>query len=524
MLGRPRQLLVELDRIECGESLSQFVRRAWHVIEPGTPYIHGWHIDAMCEHLEAITNGRIRRLVINVPPGTMKSSLVNVFWPAWEWGPRGMPHLRYLATSHNMANSGRDNLKMRRLVVSDWYRERWPHVRLTRDQNEKINFETTATGFRIAAAASGITGKRGDRVLIDDPHSVDSAASDAMRADTNEWFTEAVPTRLNSPEHSAIVVVMQRLHEEDITGTILDNPELGYEHLMLPMRFEADRRCVTGIGFMDPRQEDGELLFPARFPEHVVRELEASLKSYGTAGQLQQRPEPRGGGILRREWWQIWDDETALRHGVPSGAHFPAMQYRIATVDGAFTEKAENDPSAFQIWGVWKDPRTRRMHAMLQWAWADYLTLADLRRRIAADCRRFKVDRLLVENKGSGISLAQELRRTYSSEAWVVHTLDPGKLDKVARAHRVSAMLESGVVWAPDRQWADRVISECSKFPRGKHDDHVDAMVQALVFLREQGILVLGSEPSIDEAESESNIVPFGQRLAASRPLYPGVA
>lgn len=522
MLARPRQLLAELDRIECRESLATFVRRAWHVIEPGAEYIHGWHIDAMCEHLEAVTEGRIRRLVINVPPGTMKSMLVNVFWPAWEWGPQALPHLRYLATSHNMANSGRDNLKMRRLVTSDWYRERWPHVRLTRDQNEKINFETTSTGWRIAAAASGITGKRGDRLLIDDPHSVDSASSDAMRADTIEWFLEAVPTRLNSPESSAIVVVMQRLHEEDVTGAILDRPDLGYVHLCLPMRFESDRRCVTPIGFQDPRELDGELLFPQRFPEYVVRELESSLQSYGAAGQLQQRPEPRGGGILQRAWWQVWDDEAARLRGVQSGSHYPTMEYRIAVVDGAFTEKAENDPSAFTVWGVWVDPRTRRKMAMLQWAWAEHLPLHDLRVRVANDCRRFRVDRLLVENKGSGISLVQELRRNYADEPWVVHAVDPGKMDKVARAHRVSAILESGIVWAPDRQWADRVISECARFPKGKHDDLVDTVTMGLGFLRDQGVLALSSERA--ESDPDSNIVPFGQRMAASRPLYPGAA
>lgn len=495
------------------------------MIEPGQPYTHGWHIDVMCAHLEEVTDGNIRRLLINVPPGTMKSLLVNVFWPAWEWGPRNLPHLRYLATSHNMGNSARDNLKMRRLITSDWYKARWPEVKLTRDQNEKINFETTATGFRIAAAAGGITGKRGDRVLVDDPHSVDSANSDALRSATVEWFLEAIPSRLNNPDASAIIVVMQRLHEDDVSGAILDRPELGYVHLMLPMRYESDRSCVTPLGNVDPRVHEGELLFPKRYPEYSVRELEVSLAS-AASGQLQQRPSPKGGGILKREWWLLWDDNIARQCGLQSAASYPPFLFRIAVVDSAFTEKTENDPSACTVWGVWVDPRTRRHRLMLIYAWARHLDFAGLRRDVADTCRKFRVDRLVVEGKASGLSLAQEIRRMYADEPWSVHVVNPGALDKVARAHRASPTLENGVVFAPNRGWADRVIDECAKFPRGKHDDLVDTVTMGINFLRDVGILQLSDERS-DEHPIPSGLPasslppPAHRQLAASRRLYP---
>ena len=331
----------------CEESLATFVKRAWHVIEPGQPYIHGWHIDLIAAHLEAITDGEevdgeaYNRLLVNVPPGTMKSLLVGVFWPAFEWGPRNKPHMRYVCASHSQNLAIRDNVRFRRLVFSDWYQERWgDRVVLTNDQNTKTKVENKATGFREAAAAGSITGSRGDRVIIDDPHSVESAGSDQMRASTIDWFLEAVPTRLNNPDTSAIVVVMQRLHEGDVSGVILDK-QLGYDHIMLPMRYDSRRAAPTKLGYEDPREDDGELLFPERFPLAVVDRDEKVMGPYATAGQFQQEPAPRGGGIIKDDWWQLWTEEA-----------YPPCDFVVASLDTAYTTKEENDFSAMTIWGV----------------------------------------------------------------------------------------------------------------------------------------------------------------------------
>ena len=324
----PIDVEAELDRIrkrKCELSLSAFVKQSWSIIEPGQAYVHGWHIDFICSHLEAITNGHMledgtpyNRLLVNVPPGTMKSLLIGVFWPAWEWGPRNMPHLRYVCASHSQDLAVRDGLRMRRLVQSEWYQKHWgDRVKLTGDQNQKTKFENMATGFRQAAAAGSITGSRGDRVIIDDPLSVDDAASEAVRTSTKTWFLEAVPTRLNNPKSSAIVVVMQRLHEEDVSGVILEK-DLGYDHIMLPMRYDPSRSMPTVLGYADPREMDGELLFPQRFPVEVVDRDEKAMGPYATAGQFQQTPEPRGGGIIKREWWQLWDHDV-----------YPAMDYVV---------------------------------------------------------------------------------------------------------------------------------------------------------------------------------------------------
>ena len=483
-------------------------------------------------HLEAVESGDINRLLINVPPGMMKSLATSVFWPAWLWGPRGKPYLRFLCASHSQSLAVRDSTKMRRLIQSEWYQKRWgDRVVLTGDQNAKTKFETTATGFREAVAAGSITGSRGDIVILDDPHSVESAASDAMRESTKEWFLEAVPTRLNNPATSSIVVIMQRLHEEDVSGIIL-NKNLGYEHLCLPMEFDPLRKCQTSIGFEDPREEDNELLFPERFPREVVERDKQVMGPYAAAGQFQQTPTPRGGGIIKRDWWVLWDDEEAAAQGINSGRTYPAMDYVVASLDPAYTEKQENDPSALTIWGLWQrggqraraildskgnrseiiDERDTLPSLMLMHAWEKRLpihgpdlfrnpgeTEQEFMRRdreswglvewVIHSCNQFKVDLLLIESKASGLSVAQENQRLNKNNTWSVRLINPGNADKVARAYAVQPVFSSGTVYAPDRDWADKVITQAEHFPKAAHDDLVDSMTQAVRYLREQNLL-----------------------------------
>ena len=525
---------IAISKTLCERSLAEFIRQAWAIIEPGQPYIHGWHIDALCLHLEAITygeeveDGLYNRLLINIPPGTMKSLTVGVFWPAWEWGPKNMPHMRYVCASHTQDLAVRDGLRMRRLIESEWYQERWgDRVALSKDQNQKTKFENIATGFRQAVAAGSITGARGDRVIIDDPHSVEGANSDQMRASTLEWFLEAVPTRLNNPKESAIVVVMQRLHEEDVSGVILDK-RLGYDHLCLPMRYASWRsNMVTKIGFVDPREDEGELLFPERFPQEVVDREERVMGPYATAGQFQQEPTPRGGGIIKRDWWQVWESDI-----------FPDMDYVIAAVDTAYTTKSENDFSAMTIWGVFsgdvKAQATRVVsrngesiseikrtyseehpRVMLLYAWQERLELHDLIKKIVETTKKIRgIDTLLIENKATGISVAQELRRVYSHEDFGVQLVDPKGLDKLARMYSIQHLFSEGLIYAPDRSWAEEVIRQCEVFPKGKHDDLVDTVSLGLKHLRELGLLIRKDERLADVEDQMSH------RGSAPPPLY----
>jgi predicted phage terminase large subunit-like protein len=448
---------VELSR----RSLAEYARMVWPLLEPATPLRWGWALDAICSHLEAVTSGEIRRLLMNVPPGTMKSLLTNVIWPSWEWGPKEKAHLRHIGTAHKQDLAIRDNLKCRRLIQSNWFQERWP-VHLVTDQNAKTKFENDKTGFMEAMAFTGMTGSRGDRVRLDDPISAHDANSEAELQAAEIAFTETLPTRVNNDE-SAIVVIMQRLHERDTSGVILSK-ELDYVHLCLPMRFEPARRCVTRWG-ADPRTTEGELLFPERFPEEQVAQLEKTLGSHATAGQLQQRPAPRGGGILKTAWLRYWSVQ-------------PKLEWRYIFADTAQKTKEENDFSVFECWGrsttgdailldlirgKWEAPE---LLAQGRAFWLKHQAIPN-----AAPLRGMKV-----EDKVSGTGLIQTLRR----EGIPILPMQRDR-DKVSRAHDAAPFMESGCVYIPESaSWVSDFLGEVEAFPTGAHDDQIDPMLDAI--------------------------------------------
>jgi len=345
-------------------------------------------------------------------------------------------------------------------------------------------------------------------VIIDDPHSVDDANSDAKRETATNLFKEAVTSRLNNPDKSAIVVVMQRLHERDVSGVILDS-DMGYDHIMLPMRYDPLRSTPTLLGYEDPRTERDELLFPERFPQNVVDRDEAAMGPYATAGQYAQSPEPRGGGIIKDSWWQVWDRPE-----------YPDIDFVVASLDTAYTKKAENDPSAMTVWGTFsgdgESQSTRSVDrygrqiditrsysseavgpvpkAMMMYAWQDRLEFAELVEKTANTCRRMKVDVLLIENKAAGHSVAQELRKVFANDGIVVNLYDPKTLDKTSRLYAVQHIFSEGMVYAPTKDWAEMVIRQTASFPRGAHDDLVDTVSMALSYLRVTGHLVRATE------------------------------
>lgn len=460
-----REVADDAEREICRRSLAAFVRRAWHVVEPGQAYTHGRHIDVMCARLERVTRGQTTRLLINVPPGTMKSLLVNVFWPMWEWGALGLSSLRTVGVSHEQGLGVRDNLKCRRLLLSDWYQRLWPSLRLQRDQSEKIKFENTATGFREVATPSNITGRRGDRVVVDDPLSAENANSEAEREKVNLWFREALPTRLNNPGRSAIVVVMQRLHERDVSGIIMLMG--GWETLILPMRYEPDRADAD-----DWRTAADELLFPARFPERVVAELERSMGSYASAGQLQQRPAPREGGLFKRHWFgeikaiavgtrkrvRAWD-LAATRKATSNNPDWTAGVMMSRGDDGVFViegvERLRGSPS--EVAGL-------------------------VRSRATSDGHNVTI-RLPQDPGQAGKAQVETFVKDLAGYAVKVERVSG---DKATRATPAAAQAEVGNVKLlrtgnPDTDaWIEPFLDEVTMFPGAAHDDQVDAMADAL--------------------------------------------
>ncbi|GAA2867382.1 phage terminase large subunit [Aminobacter niigataensis] len=447
-------------RARC-QTLSGFVREAWHVVEPNSTFVHGWHLDAISDHLEAVTDGRINRLLINVPPGTMKSLLTSVLWPAWEWGPVARPSLRYLTTSYAEKYVKRDSRRMRDLVQSEWYRALWPEVELVRAG--EASFANTKTGNREGVPFASLTGGRGDRVIIDDPHSTETAESEAERINTSRIFRESVPTRLNDPIRSAIVVIMQRLHEDDVSGQI-KKLALGYEHLMLPMEFEPDRKCFTSIGFEDPRTEDGELLFPERFPREVVERDKVPMGSYAVAGQFQQRPAPRSGGMFQRGDFEIVD-------AVPAGA------VRCRAWDFAATQqKAGKQPDwtvglrMAWVGGVFYVEDVKR----------DRWSPADVERNLknTASQDGLPVRIRMPEDPGAAGKADAATKIKLLAGYDVIAVRPTG--EKSVRAKPASAQAEAGNVKLVRGPWNETFLDEVCSFPNAQHDDQVDAFADAL--------------------------------------------
>lgn len=464
MLLSATELLATADEAErelCRRSLAAFAKRAWHVLEPSTPLKWGWPLDTICEWLTDVTEGRRRRVLMNVPPGSMKSLLTGVIWPAWEWGPRGLASHRFLATAHKQDLAVRDNTKCRRLIQSAWFQRLWP-LELVGDQNSKLKFENSRTGFREAMAFTSMTGSRGDRVILDDPHSVDDANSITKLAADIQTFREALPSRVNN-ENSAIVIIMQRLHERDVSAVAA---ELGYDHLIIPMRYEANRPGLTWQG----QREEGALMFPDRFPEEAVLELERSLGAYATAGQLQQRPAPREGGLFKPSWF------------MPIGA-MPEVKRTVRAWDLAATAKStSNDPD----WtaGV-------RMSVT-----ADGLYIVE-------HCRRFRGSPMEVEHSLLGqaaldgakvtVRLAQDPGQAGKAQAeglvrklagYTVRVERPTG-DKATRAAPFASQAEAGnvrilVTGDPVADaWVQPFLDELALFPAVAHDDQVDAAADA---------------------------------------------
>jgi predicted phage terminase large subunit-like protein len=467
---------LEAERILCARSFAYFIKRAWPQIIPDR-LRWNWHMDAMADHMQALATGGItsNRLLINVPPGASKSTVVGVMYPAWLWGPGGQPWHKYIGAAHEQGLAVRDSRMTRELVRSDWYQRLWP-IAFKSDQNEKLYFENASFGFRQACAIAGFTGRRGHTVGIDDPLSVEKAHSETDRATALRVLSETIPTRLVDPATSSIVIVMQRLHEKDPSGYVLSQ-DLGYEHLCIPMEFDPARRKTTSIGWTDPRVNDGDLMFPDRFPRDVVDKYKIALGEYGYAGQMQQRPSPARGGIFKDEWWKFCDLA-------------PVTEWRAIYADTAQKTGQQNDYSVFECWG-----KTTTGQAVLidlirgKWEAPELLEQA---RAFWAKHNAVQgmgtLRKMAVEDKVSGTGLIQTLKR----EGIPVTAIQRDR-DKITRAHDAAPSVQAGNVLLVRGAWASDFMGEASGFPNAAHDDMLDPMMDAVAdMLRSQTYSLTG--------------------------------
>ena len=476
-------------------SLREFTKAAWPTIEPGSEYTSGWHLDAISDHLEAVIDGSIKRLIINIPPRHSKSISTAVVLPAWTWATQ--PSKKFLYASYSASLSIRDSTKCRRLIDSPWYQAHFgDKFHLSGDMNQKSRFENSENGIRLSTSVAGsLTGEGGDCIILDDVNNVVEADSQKVRQGVIDWWDQAMQSRLNDPKTGAFIVIQQRVNEQDLTGHILAN-ELGneWDHLVLPARYEIGHPTPvrSSLGFTDPRTEEGELLWPERFGEKELSTLERGLGSYAAAGQLQQRPSPKGGGILKASWWVPWERED-----------LPEVSYVIQSWDTAFETKESSSYSARTTWGVFKHQGYDCLIVLDMWY--DKVNYPELRKLAQEAHDDWEPDAVLIEKKASGASLIADLRMA----GVPVLAYSPDR-DKVARAHASSALLEDGRIYYPKRKWAEDLISICASFPAAKNDDVVDTCTQAWLRLRKGWFLGHTEDPDEEDHQEPQRITLYG--------------
>lgn len=452
--------IIAAERELCSRSMRHFVKRAWPQIIP-QELKYNWHIDAICDHFEAVANGEITRLLINIPPGTSKSTLSGVMFPAWLWGAKGRPDYRYIGAAHEQNLAVRDSRMMRELVKSEWYQRLWP-LKLMGDQNEKLYFENEHRGFRQACAVASMTGRRGDCIVWDDPLSPEKATSEISRETALRVFKETLPTRLNNPIKSSIIVIMQRLHEGDPSGYILAN-DLGYEHLLIPMEYDPSRAKTTSIGWSDPRKEKGELLDPLRFPAEVIERDKKAMGSYAWAGQMQQNPVADGGNIIKLEWFRRFD----LYHPPATATTI------IHSWDTAAKDKELNDPCSCTVWAIDERERTAYLKEVIN----KRMEYPELKRMAYNLAVRDNPASILIEDASTGASLIPEMRQDGRWRIVPIKTTT----SKETRAYACTSLIEAKRVAIPQSApWLHDYEQQLLGFPKSTHDDMVDSTSQFL--------------------------------------------
>lgn len=484
----PIKLSAEL----CRRSFTRFCKEAWHTIEERS-LVWNWHHDVITEHLELVVNGEIKRLVMNVPPRTSKSTFTSVLLQPWVWTDR--PDYRFLTMSYAEELAIRDALRSRDVVNSEWYQARYGHLfQIRTDQNQKKRYKTTRTGARIVASVdSRLTGDGGDILLIDDPHNMRDIHSEVLVARTIKWFDNVVRSRFEDPAKGAIVIIAQRGAEHDLCGHVLKTREEdGWVHLSIPMEYDK-KAVITTRWFRDPRKEKDELLQPTRFPVDYIAEMKRHMTRVDYASQYQQTPIAEGGNILPERAWRKWKSDQP-----------PVCSHVVQFLDTAFEESEEAAWSARTTWGAfeWADEDGElEQHLILLEALEERLSYDDLRKEVRAGAKIYQPDYIFVERKASGISLVQDLRKAKLPVRGVKVVRD-----KVARAHLASLLLEQRRVWYMDRDWARDVIRHCAAFPRTDHLDIVDTVTMALNWLRLRANVELPEEREDSDLEYEHKV------------------
>jgi predicted phage terminase large subunit-like protein len=455
-----------LEKKLCEMSFYEFFKSAWHVVEPAVPLSTNWHHKYICDILQAECERIIRQepktkdIIINVPFRSTKSLIVTVMFPVWAWIKS--PKLRFITSSYSATLSIELSTKSRDIIFSDWFKKRWSDVFfIKKDQNLKERYENNHIGMRRATSVGGtVTGQGGDFLIVDDPLSPQMANSATERDNANEWYRTTFYSRLNQADIGVRIIIMQRVHEEDLSGFLLDKEtRLNYKHICIPATNEDGNIKPKSLGkFYDKKTG---LFWEERFSKKVLDDYRSALGTYGYAGQLQQTPTPLDSGMIHRDWFKIdrYRKEEATINFI---------------IDPAYTANQKNDPSALLAytyvdnkWQIVDCVNVRKEFPELvkfipEWVQKNGYT---------------PKSRIYVEPKASGKSIVQTLIRETGLN---VKEDKPPTKDKVARVSDISASLESGRVSLLNGKWNEEFLDQLSKFPAAKHDDMVDCLVMAV--------------------------------------------
>lgn len=463
----PKRLISLIRREKAERSLSEFIRQAWHVIEPGTAYVENWHIDLIAEYLKAVNDGECRRLIINIPPRHMKSIEATVCYPVWTWTKQ--PEKRFIKVSYSDSLSRKHNVLSREIIRSAWYQENWHDLfKLKWDVNRQNEFENDRQGLMRSTSVGGtLTGEGADIIIVDDPQNPLMANSETERGNSISFFKNTLQTRLNDPKTGAFIIIMQRLHENDLTGHVLSE-DLGYTHLCLPV--EAPVRTVITFPKSGRTliREEGDILNPGRFDRGVLDGLKKSMGSLQYAGQFQQVPAPAEGIIFRREWLHnFYGDGAAPQTG------------DIQSWDMAFTKSEGSAKVAGFVMG------RKGADIYVKDLVNDKMTFTESVAAVKALSGKWpKARAKVVENKANGPAIVDLLKKEI-----------PGMVEfnprgsKEERAISVTPYFEAGNIHFPDpltHPWVDDLIRDLLMFPKGTYKDTTDALVQGILYLMDR--------------------------------------
>jgi predicted phage terminase large subunit-like protein len=457
-------------------SLKDFVKRAWGILEPVSTLVWSWHLDLICEYLTLVRDEKFKKvcgldlegIIFNVPPRTMKSLLITVFFPIWVWTTR--PSRRFMFVSYSEKLSTQHSIFRRSIIESEWYQKEWGSIfTLSRDQNVKGHYGNSARGTMFSTGMQATaTGMGGDVLIFDDPLNPEQAISQVEREAVNLRFDTTFRSRINDPATGVKIIIMQRLHELDLTGHVLARESSRWKHVSLPAIAPKDENWEFPRSKKIENQKSGALLWPERLPQSFLSSQRVGMGSWAFNGQYQQTPAPLDGGIIKRQWVRFYRQ-------LPE-----KFEFMVQSWDCTFSGGSDNDFVAGQVWG-----RSGGKYFMLPYRTYDRLDFGPTMAAIKACHAKFpQANAVLIEDKANGPAIISELQKEIPG---VVPVNPEG--GKLARAQATAPLWESGSIELPDPQlfgcaWVEDYLHNICTFPKAAHDDDVDATSQALIYMR----------------------------------------